>query len=286
LRFLRGLRACFATCIVAIQFAPVAAIDTRDVAARLLAALPDVPHWIETRAMLRSPHVQLFAGPSFDEGVVVRLLHGAMVAVSAIGRPHATALASALAGITPMTPIVAQEDNADHVAQLLKEIGPAHGGLQWSAEPMRFHTLAAAPPLPLLEPGASIRLLTPSDALDHLPSGLRHEITHARIDYPTGAAFVGGVPVSFCYGCFASESLWDVSIDTLEEYRRRGLAAHVVRFMIDRMRDDRLEPIWGALESNGTSLRLAARLGFTTPVQGNIVFSRGPWAYLTGGYNF
>src|SRR5262249_43512698 len=82
--------------------------------------------------------------------------------------------------------------------------------------------LPPPPPLRPLEPAASIRLLTAGDALDHLPSGLRHEITHARFDFPTGAAFVGGLPVSFCYGCFTSESLWDVSIDTLEEYRRRG----------------------------------------------------------------
>jgi GNAT superfamily N-acetyltransferase len=261
-------------------------LGTDDVAARLLAELPDVPRWIETRAMLRSPHVQLFAGPSFEDGVVVRLLHGAMVAVSVVGRPVAAALAPALDGITPMTPIVAQAENAAHVGQLLREIGRVHDGRQWSAEPMVFQTLASAPPLRPLEPGASIRLLTGSDALDHLPPGLHHEMTHARLDFPTGAAFVDERPVSFCYGCFTSESLWDVSIDTLEEYRGRGLAAHLVRFMIDRMREDRLEPIWGALGSNGTSLRLAKRLGFTTLVQGNIVFSCGPWAYLTGGYNF
>jgi GNAT superfamily N-acetyltransferase len=261
-------------------------VGVHALAARLLAELPDVPHWIETRAMLRSPHVQLFAGPSLEDGVVVRLHHGAMVAVSVVGHPHATALASALDGITPMTPVVAQEDNAAHVGQLLKEIGAALDGRTWSAEPMRFHTLAASPPLTPLEPGASIRLLTAGDTLDHLPSGLRHEMTHARLDFPTGAAFVDGRPVSFCYGCFTSETLWDVSIDTLEEYRGRGLAAHTVRFMIDRMHEDRLVPIWGALESNRTSLRLAARLGFTAAVPGNVVFSRGSWAYLTGGYDF
>jgi GNAT superfamily N-acetyltransferase len=264
----------------------VGIVERHDVAARLLAELPDVSRWIETRAMLRSPHVQLFAGPSFEEGVVVRRHDGAMVAVSVVGRPHTTALAAALDGITPMTPVVAQEDNALHVGQLLREIGPEGDGRRWSAEPMLFHTLAATPALRPLEAGASIRLLTANDVLDHLPPGLRHEITHARLDYPTGAAFVDGRPVSFCYGCFTSETLWDVSIDTLEEYRGRGLAAHTVRFMIDRMHEDGLEPIWGALESNRTSLRLAARLGFTTPVQGNLVFSRGPWAYLTGGYTF
>lgn len=264
----------------------MATLDTRDVATRLLAQLPDVPCWIETRSMLLSPHVQLFAGVTLDDGIVVRMLHDAMVAVSVVGRPHAPALASALDGITPMTPVVTQQDNAAHVGELLKEVGPPHDGRGWSAERMLFHTLAATPSLPPLAPDASIRLLTPNDSLDHLPPGLLHEITHARPLFPTGAAFVDGLPVSFCYGCFTSESLWDVSIDTLETHRGRGLAAHVVRFMIDRMRDERLEPTWGALESNGTSLRLAARLGFTAPVQGNVVLSRGPWAYLTGGYDF
>jgi GNAT superfamily N-acetyltransferase len=209
-----------------------------------------------------------------------------MVAVSVIGQPHAVALGSALDGITPMTPIVVQEDNASHVEQLLKEIGPAHDGREWSAERMLFHTIGAATrPVAPPESGVSIRLLSNEDALDHLPSGLRHEISHARLLFPTGVAFVDGLPVSFCYGCFTSESLWDVSIDTLEEYRGRGLATCVVRFMIDRMREQRLEPIWGALESNHSSLRLAERLGFK-PLEVNIVFSRGPWAYLTGGYNF
>ena len=261
-------------------------LDTRDVAARLLTALPDVPRWIETRSMLLSPHVQLFAGVTFDEGIVVRLLHEAMVAVSVVGRPHAAALAAALDGITPMTPVVAQQDNAVHVGELLKAVGPSLDGRGWSAERMLFHTLGATPSLAPLEAAASIRLLTLNDSLEHLPPGLRHEITHARLMCPTGAAFVDGSPVSFCYGCFVSESLWDVSIDTLETHRGRGLAAHLVRFMIDRMREDGLAPIWGALESNGASRRLATRLGFTTPVLGNIVFSRGPWAYLTGGYNF
>ena len=264
----------------------MAAIDTRDTAAHLLAQLPDVPRWVETRAMLRSPEVQLFAGPAVDEGVVVGLHHGAMVAVSVVGHPNAVALASALKDLTPMTPIVAQDENAAHVEALLKEVGPVRDGRAWSAERMLFHTLGAVRPLAPLDRAVSIRLLSSDDPLAHLPPGLRHEITHARTLYPTGAALVDGVPVSFCYGCFTSESLWDVSIDTLETHRGRGLAAHVVRFMIDRMREGGLEPIWGALESNGTSLRLAARLGFTTPAQGNIVFSRGPWAYLTGGYDF
>src|SRR5262249_43512696 len=81
-------------------------------------------------------------GPSLDAGVVVRLLRGAMVAVAVVGRPHGTALAAALDGITPMTPVVAQEDNAAHVGRLLKEVGSPHDRQGWSAGRMPFHTLA------------------------------------------------------------------------------------------------------------------------------------------------
>ena len=260
------------------------AVDTRDLAARLLADLPDVPRYVETHAMLRSPDAQLFAGPMPDAGVVVRLLHGAMSVVSVIGHPPTYALAAALDGTTTMTPVIAQPDTAAHVEQLLGEIGSASGEAPWRLERMLFHALAAAPELRPLEAGVSVRLLADSDALDHLPSGLRHEISHARRLTPTAAAFVDGMAASFCYACFTTESLWDVSIDTIEAYRGRGLAAHAVRFMIDHMRERRLEPIWGALESNATSLRLARRLGFVPIVDVNIVFSRGPWAYLTGGY--
>ena len=115
------------------------------------------------------------------------------------------------------------------------------------------------------------------------PRELRHEITHAREMAPIAAALVDGRPVSFCYPIWTTESMWDVSIDTLPDHRRRGLAAHATRFMTEHRRRDGLEPIWAALESNVASLRLAARLGFT-PVDENIAFSRGPWAFLSGGF--
>jgi len=260
------------------------AIDTRDLTARLLGELPDVPRWIETRAILRSPDSQVFAGPVLDDGVVVRLVHGAMSVVSVIGHPPAYVLAAAIDGTTAMTPVVAQQSDAAHVDELLSEIGSALDEPGWRRERMLFHSLTSVRPLPPLDAGVSIRLLTRDDPLDHLPPGLRHEMSHARVLTATAAAVVDGVAASFCYACFTTESLWDVSIDTLEEYRGRGLAAHTVRFMIDRMREQRLEPTWGALESNGASLGLAARLGFAPVVDTNIVFSRGPWAYLTGGF--
>jgi RimJ/RimL family protein N-acetyltransferase len=87
--------------------------------------------------------------------------------------------------------------------------------------------------------------------------------------------------VSFCYPCWQTEGLWDVSVDTLEQHRGRSLGMAAVRFMIDHMRREGRAPVWGALASNRASLRLAAKLGFV-PVDRIVVFSRGHWALLTG----
>jgi GNAT superfamily N-acetyltransferase len=142
--------------------------------------------------------------------------------------------------------------------------------------------LASLPPLPRADE-VPLRLLRPDDPLDHLPSGLRFEIEHARAIAPVAVALADGRPVSFCYPCWVTETLWDVSIDTLDGYRRRGLAARAVGFMIARMRESGREPVWGAMESNVASLALARALAFV-PVDEIVVFSRGPWAYFTRGY--
>ena len=89
--------------------------------------------------------------------------------------------------------------------------------------------------------------------------------------------------MAFCYSCWTTESLWDVSVDTLEPYRGRGLAEAVARSAIARRRGEGLEPVWGAVDTNGTSRRLAARLGFAETGEA-VVFSRGPWAYFTRGF--
>jgi len=250
------------------------------VPAQLLADLPDVPRWLETRGMLRSPHVAVTGG---DDGFVVRLVHGAIAAVSIVGRPPAEAIAAALDGITAMTPILAQSDDADHVQRSLADVTASRGGRAWTRERFILHRLATSLALPELDPAVSIRFLTRDDSLDHLSPEVRHEMTHAREMAPVATAFVGGMPASFCYPAWTTESLWDVSIDTAPGHQRRGLAAHVSRFMIEHMRREGREPIWAALESNAASLGLAARLGFT-PVDENVAFSRGPWAFLTGGF--
>jgi GNAT superfamily N-acetyltransferase len=242
----------------------------------LAAALPDEPRWLETRAMLSSGHAVVTGGESIESGFVVRVAHGAVSAVAVVGRPPAEAIAEAVAGGTELTPVIAQSADARHVAAALQ---PAR---RWASERAVLHLRDEALPLPL-QRSTDIRLLTRADALAHLPEGLRHEITHAQDFAPVAAVFVDARPVSFCYPVWTSERFWDVSIDTLDEHRGRSLGASAVSFMIDRMRRQGREPVWGALESNQPSLRLGAKLGFK-PVGEIVVFSRGGWVFLSGGF--
>lgn len=73
---------------------------------------------------------------------------------------------------------------------------------------------------------------------------------------------VEGNPVSFCFAAAKSESLWDISIDTLESYRRQGHAENCVRLTISQMLEKGFSPVWGVVDSNTASKRLAEKLGF------------------------
>jgi len=249
----------------------------RDLANRL----PDVPRWLETRALLLSGRAEITGGRSVEGGFVARIVQDALRVIAVVGCPPTDAIVRATDGVTSMTPVLAQTDNSEHVGRALAEAP----GLPWAAERAILHLLptqAAPPPAPAS--GLQIRLLLPEDPLDHLPAGLLHEIAHARKMAPIAVVFVNGVAASFCYPCWVTETLWDISIDTLDEHRGKALGERAVRFMIERMRREGREPVWGAVESNTASLRLAAKLGFQ-PVDTMVCFSRGPWAFLTGGFD-
>jgi len=107
---------------------------------------------------------------------------------------------------------------------------------------------------------------------DDLPEGLRSELKVALSrGTPAVAALADGRPVSFCYAADETEGLWDISIDTLEPYKRQGYAARCVSYMVDEMRRRGKEPVWAAEVTNLPSMRLAAKLGFI-PVDGLLLF--------------
>lgn len=164
--------------------------------------------------------------------------------------------------------MIAQLEAASHVAAALPG---------WKAVRTTLHLLGDTDRLSRV-PAGSVRLLGPSDSLDGLPPDLRSELRIAAGRSPIAAGLKDGRPVSFCYAAARTESLWDVSIDTLEGFRRRGHAARCVVFMTRLMEEEGLRPVWGAEEWNRTSLGLAAKLGFS-PVDEMVVFrpAGAPW---------
>ena len=242
----------------------------------LAAALPDEPRWLETRAMLASSGAIVTGGNSVASGFVVRVVRGAVSAVAVVGQPPPESIAEGVAGTTELTPVLAQPADAPHVEQALR--GHDSG---WTGERAILHLRDTRASVAV--PAADVRLLSRSDSLDHLPAGLRHEMTHAQSFAPVAVVVVDRRPVSFCYPVWTTARLWDVSIDTLDAFRGRSLGAAAVLFMTEVMRRSGREPVWGALESNQASLRLGAKLGFK-PVGEIAVFSRGGWVFLSGGF--
>lgn len=133
----------------------------------------------------------------------------------------------------------------------------------WRATEALLHTLGGDAALP--EPGpVEVRLFGAAEvkALRTCPASLVAELAMAVKYGPVMAALDRGVPASFAYAGWETESLWDVSVETVFAHRGRGLAAHAVGSLIRWYRDRGKAPVWGAEISNGASLRLAAKLGF------------------------
>ena len=143
--------------------------------------------------------------------------------------------------------------------------GPAvrllEDGLQRRATRAIIHRIGPAglteiPDLP------SASVLAPDLPLDHLHGELRREVDETLGLHPIGVVLDGETPVSFCYPTLVTERYWDITIETLEGYRRSGRAAAAF-FRVEReMRLTGRQPVWGAAENNPASLALAAKLGF------------------------
>jgi GNAT superfamily N-acetyltransferase len=182
---------------------------------------------------------------------------------SVVGRPSEDAIARAVADAREGGEVLAAPESRSYVAAVLRG---------WSSVNAVLHTLGDALRLPPASEG-SVRLTSSLEALESgsLPPGLRSELEDAVESSPVAAAFVDGRAVSFCYAGAQTEGLWDVSIDTLDEYRNRGHAGRCAAYMIEHMRRKGKRPVWDAEETNWASLALASKLGFV-PVDELVVF--------------
>src|SRR5262245_25573407 len=222
-------------------------------AARLLAALPDEPRHVDLRGLLGRRDARVWAAEDAAWGLVrTDTLH----LVSIHGRPPLAALQVALAGRPPAPDLFVLEADLAHARKLVPG---------WRVRPGALLVLPAGARPRVARPHAT-RLLTAADGLDHVEPALREEVSAARAHGPVAAAFDGPLPVAFCYPHHRTGRWWDVSIDTLAGHRRRGFAAAAAAALIERLRTEGLEPVWGALAENRGSAGTARTLGFQPAV--------------------
>ncbi len=76
------------------------------------------------------------------------------------------------------------------------------------------------------------------------------------------AALHGDQPVSRCHTVVVGDNLAEISIDTEEAYRRKGLAQLVCRAFIEHSLEAGTRPHWSCWGNNTPSRELAKKLGF------------------------
>jgi GNAT superfamily N-acetyltransferase len=244
----------------------------------LAAALPDIPRWVETRAILLSSRCKLYVEdesawktsdlPSdipapFPGNFVIRSPQFPLMSI--LGCPLENTIRSAISEMTEPFEILTPPENEAYVAATLPN---------WIGQSATIHALHALNAVP----ADHVRILDDISDLNPapVPAKLRKELKRAYYISPIAAAYEDEIPVSFCYAGAMTETLWDISVDTLADYRGRGYAQEAVVYMIEYMRKIGKEPVYGAMDSNLPSLRLAEKLGFV-PVDRLFVFA-GPKA--------
>jgi len=233
---------------------------------QLAALLPDLPRLVETRGMLLSGRCELLEAPG--PGPVDFIARGTDFGLCCVsGNPALPGLGPAAEGLGA-TAVLCAADAGDRVAAALPG---------WNRARALIHSRAGAgvPAGMAASSTARVAMLSQRDAasLSHVPEPLREEISTALGFSHVAAAFVEERPVSFCYAVYETEGLWDISIDTLEAHRGKGLARACCEFLIEHMSRHGKEPVWGALEENVASLKMAKSLGFA-PVDELAVFRR------------
>jgi GNAT acetyltransferase-like protein len=219
--------------------------------------IPDDPGWVDFRGMLLSGTGEVRGGTRHYV-----ILTSAYPVGAVVGKPALELVNSCLDGAPRRIHLVCREESEAYLR-------PALEG--WKRTQATLHVLSK--PLDAPAPRGDVRVVLSTTELDGVPDPLRAELQRNLPRCRMVAAWADGTPVSFAYACWETERWFDISVDTLEPYRRRGLSLACVRVLIREMEARRKEPVWGAMDGNAASLNLAARLGFR-PVDRIWAFSR------------
>ena len=137
-----------------------------DSRSELLRRTPDIPRWVEARAMLRDPRCVVSGGTAGDGGFLV--VDERIELVVAVGLPEPELVTAAVSSAGPGWCLLAMPKSVRHVTGLLP---------RWSAEMAVIHRLSAAG---VRSTGVAGEARIVSEAgpgsLDHLPRSLQRDL--------------------------------------------------------------------------------------------------------------
>jgi GNAT superfamily N-acetyltransferase len=218
--------------------------------ARALAALPDLPRWVEARGLLLS-----------GRGTVLELEDGCQIVCS----PEDRLVVPLTIELSPYLEPAIRAHVPDAMVLIQDVMLPAarYHLADWTAEPATLYTLPGEnvgqwPP----EPWAATQLTGDWLQQADVPPRVRDELHAALNRSPVWTTSADGRALAFAFAAYQTESWFDISVETLPDARGRGLSrAAAIALILDRHAHG-LRPVWGALESNAPSHRMAERLGF------------------------
>jgi GNAT superfamily N-acetyltransferase len=224
--------------------------------------LPDVPRFLETRAMLLSNMDCEIRGPAGN--FVVWQAEAGLMAI--IGRPDPFLIRDALATCKHIVTLLAAPDQV-RVA--------AAAAPQWemSGAQRLVHVETR-----IQRPGlVRVRMLSPrdADAIPNLPGNIRTNVASAIRDGAASAAWIAGQPVCVCYTGWQTESLCDLAVFTQPHHRGKGYATAAAAYLISHIRSTGRLACWLSDESNTPSLNVARKLGFR--LSGRVIVLRQPF---------
>lgn len=172
---------------------------------------------------------------------------------AAIGTPPGRLLRDVLRSAPGEFELLVQDDDVGHARAALRD---------WRVHAATMHVRPPDAPAEAAPPASlDIRIADPPDApsVYALPADWR---LWATVSAAFATVWADGRPVAICEAIAVTETLWEVGVGTLDAYRRRGHARAAYLALTSVMRAKGKLPVWGSLDDNEASLRLAESLGF------------------------
>lgn len=210
--------------------------------------LPDIPRWVEARAAVLTGECDIFGMPG-EDACIIRCTRLPLATV--IGKPSTELLLRSVDIIGSEVELLVMPEDAEHVRRVLRF---------WRELPVTLHTRKHDPPGPP-KADRSVRIYDPWQVTNKrgFPQQLKEATKAARI---VAARRVNGEVVAVCHTDAITEHWWDVGVDTVEAHRRSGHAracfAALDAYLLARGK----RPVWGSVDSNTASMKMAASLGF------------------------